>query len=309
MEAIVHQPLCHVLGADAAAFLEMAQIEDAFVRHAARGPLVEHREVRRQARRDVVGIDDGELGGAADAARAHHADVHPRDQQDERTPIRSGRYSAVAVERVRGQIRREMGGHRDGSHARPAAAVRDAEGLVQVDVADVGADQRRLRQPGERVHVGAVHVDLAARRVHQLADARDAFLEHAVRRRVGHHQHGEALAVLGHLALEVAEIDVAVLVAAHDHDAKAHHLRTRRVGAVRRGRNQADVARLTFPFVVRTDGEQPRIFALGAGVGLQRYAREAGNLGEHVFQLGEHRPCAVRLLVRRERVQRRELRP
>ena len=34
-------------------------------------------------------------------------------------------------------------GDRDRPHARPAAAMRDAEGLVQVDVADIGADQRR----------------------------------------------------------------------------------------------------------------------------------------------------------------------
>jgi hypothetical protein len=38
------------------------------------------------------------------------------------------------------QERREVRGHADRAHARAAAAVRDAEGLVQVQVADVGAD-------------------------------------------------------------------------------------------------------------------------------------------------------------------------
>ena len=56
-----------------------------------------------------------------------------------------------------------MRGDADRAHARAAAAVRDAEGLVQVEVADVGADSRPGRQrPDLRVHVGAVHVDLAA---------------------------------------------------------------------------------------------------------------------------------------------------
>ncbi len=50
----------------------------------------------------------------------------------------------VADERMAGQIRRQVRGHADRTHARPAAAVRNREGLVQVDVADVGTD----RAPG-----------------------------------------------------------------------------------------------------------------------------------------------------------------
>ena len=49
----------------------------------------------------------------------------------------------------------------------PAAAMRDAEGLVQVDVADVGAEIGDARVAGERVQVRAVEVDLAAGRVHR----------------------------------------------------------------------------------------------------------------------------------------------
>ena len=60
--------------------------------------------------------------------------------------------------------------HADRPHARAAAAVRNAERLVQVDVADVGADRRRAREPDLRVHVGAVHVHLAAVLVHDRAD-------------------------------------------------------------------------------------------------------------------------------------------
>ena len=43
----------------------------------------------------------------------------------------------VRVQRVARQERREVGADADRTHARPAAAVRDAEGLVQVQVADV----------------------------------------------------------------------------------------------------------------------------------------------------------------------------
>ena len=47
------------------------------------------------------------------------------------------------VERVVGQERREVLAHTDRADARAAAAVRDAEGLVQVQVRDVGAEPAR----------------------------------------------------------------------------------------------------------------------------------------------------------------------
>ena len=56
--------------------------------------------------------------------------------------------------------------HRDRADAGAAAAVRDAEGLVQVEVRDVGAELARPGQADQRVEVGAVDVDLAAGRVH-----------------------------------------------------------------------------------------------------------------------------------------------
>ena len=59
-------------------------------------------------------------------------------------------------------MRRQVRRHRDRAHARSAAAVRDAEGLVQVQVADVGAEVAGPRHPDHGVHVGAVEVDLAA---------------------------------------------------------------------------------------------------------------------------------------------------
>ena len=50
----------------------------------------------------------------------------------------------------------------DRPHARPAAAMRDAEGLVQIHVADIGAELRRPHQADQRIEIGAVEIDLAA---------------------------------------------------------------------------------------------------------------------------------------------------
>ena len=50
------------------------------------------------------------------------------------------RSAGVGVQRVDGQVRRQVLAHRDRADAGPAAAVRDAEGLVQVEVRDVAAE-------------------------------------------------------------------------------------------------------------------------------------------------------------------------
>jgi hypothetical protein len=107
---------------------------------------------------------------------------------------------------VRRQVRDQVGAHADRADARPAAAVRDAEGLVQVEVAHVGADVAGAGEPHLRVHVGAVHVHLPARAVHRVADLADGRLEDAMRRRVGDHERRELVGVLGHLGVEVGHV-------------------------------------------------------------------------------------------------------
>ena len=81
---------------------------------------------------------------------------------------------------------------------------------MQVQVRDVAAELARLGQPDQRVEVGAVDVDLAAGVVHRGADVGDVLLEHAVRGRVGDHEHGQLVAVLLDLGAQVVDVDVAV---------------------------------------------------------------------------------------------------
>ncbi len=61
--------------------------------------------------------------------------------------------------------------------------------------------------------------------------------------------------------------------------------------------------------VVFVNREQPCVFALRAGVRLQRNGGETGDLRQPVLQLLAHHAIANRLLVRRERMQPGELRP
>ena len=60
-------------------------------------------------------------------------------------------------QRMARQILREVTRDAYWPHARPAAAVRDRECLVQVQVAHVGANRGRTGQSYLCVHVGAVH--------------------------------------------------------------------------------------------------------------------------------------------------------
>ena len=117
---------------------------------------------------------------------------------------------AARRERVVREVRAQVRAHRHRADARAAAAVRDAERLVQVQVRDVGAEAARLGEADERVHVRAVDVHLAAGLVHQVADLADGRLVHAVRRGVRDHQRRDALAVLGELRAQVVHVDVAV---------------------------------------------------------------------------------------------------
>ena len=209
-----------------------------------------------------------------------------------------------------GQIRRQVCAHRDRPDTGATAAVRDAERLVQVQVADVAAELARPGQSDQRVEVRAVDVHLAADVVHGRADVGDVVLVHAVGGRIGDHQGGQPIRVFGDLGAQVVEVDVAVGPARHHHDPHARQRRRRRVGAVRAGRDQTHVAvGLTALGVVGLDRQQAGVLALRAGVGLQRHRVVPGHLGQPGLEVGDQLAQTRRVGVRRERMLTGELGP
>ena len=91
MEAVIHEALGHVFHFDAGALFPFAQVEDAFVSHAAVFAFVKNGEMRFEAPGHVVGIEDGNLGRVLESGCAHHADIHPGNRQDAgATPRRLG---------------------------------------------------------------------------------------------------------------------------------------------------------------------------------------------------------------------------
>ncbi|ENO93134.1 putative metal-dependent RNase [Thauera sp. 28] len=320
VEAVVHQALGDVDLGDAGRGLDRPDVEDAFMRDAALAAGVEHRVVVLEALGEVVGVEDRYLGRALEALSAHHRDVHPRDRQDAGGAEWRGRDCALAqvgtvsaargLHHVVGHEGREVCGEADRPHARTAAAVRDAEGLVQVHVRHVGTDRCRGGKADLGVEVGAVHVHLATMGMDDGADLADRFLEHAVRGRVGDHQRCQLGSVLFGLGLEVGDVHVAVVVAFDHHHLHAAHLRGGRVGAVGRLGNQAHVAmRLAAAGVIARDRHQAGVLALRARVGLHADRREAGDGTQVVGQALDHLEVAGSLFAGCERVQVGECRP
>ena len=175
---------------------------------------------------------------------------------------------------------------------------------------DIDTEVARPSSAEDGIHVGPIHIDLAAYIMHDLAQLDDAFLEHAVGRRIGHHHRRQIVPVGIRFGAKVDDVDVALIVA-FDHDHRqSRHDRTRRVGAVRRARDQADCAvALPLCFVPATDHKQAGIFALRARVRLERYGGKPCRLGQTLFEAVDQLLIARRLVERRKGVHARKAGP
>ena len=79
------------------------------------------------------------------------------------------------------QERGKMFGNTDWSHAGPPAAVRNTKGFVQIQMANVRAIITRAAKTDLGIHVCAVHVNLTAVRVHDVANFANRGFENAMR--------------------------------------------------------------------------------------------------------------------------------
>ena len=190
--------------------------------------------------------------------------------------------------------------------------MRNRERLVQVQVADVGADRRRARQPHLRVHVRAVHVHLPAVLVDDRADlagcrprTRHSVDGYVTIRRTATSRCSSAL------ARRSSTHDVAVAVAGHDHDLHPRHRGAGRVGAVRAERESA--RRRGRPRRGR-DGRRgstisPANSPCAPEFGCSDTAANPVIRHSACSSSREDLPVALRLIDRRERMHPREVRP
>ena len=72
--------------------------------------------------------------------------------------------------KMSGQIRHELLSNSDRTNARAAAPVRYTKGLVQVQMANISANEARAGQPDLCIHIGPIHVDLASMSVNDFTN-------------------------------------------------------------------------------------------------------------------------------------------
>src|ERR1043165_9888627 len=97
----------------------------------------------------------------------------------------------------------------DWGNAPAPTPVRDAERLMQVQVANVRTKVSGSAKSDLSVHVRPVHVDLAPIAVDNVANLPDRFLENSVGGRIRDHQRGQLVRMLFRPCCEISNIDVA----------------------------------------------------------------------------------------------------
>ena len=162
--------------------------------------------------------------------------------------------------------------------------MRDAEGLVQVEVQDVHAQVAGAGGAEHGVHVGPVHVDQAADRVHRVGNLQDALLEQPERVGVGDHQPRDLVV---QRLLQRAEVEVATRAGRHRARAVADHGDGGGVGAVGGVGHQHRGALAAGGLMPGADDQRPGQFAVGARGGLQRHRRQPGDLAQPLLQFAE----------------------
>src|SRR5690625_1077606 len=186
MKPVIHQSLGNITGVYPGALSEPSGVDDELMRRTSCTSCIEYRVVRFQAGFQIVGIEDGDLCHPGEPLRSQHADVGVRDRKDARTAPRSCRYrwnsafTACSHERVGRQVWSQLVVDSYGTHSRSAATMRDTEGLVQVQMADIGADFGWRCEADLCIEVGTIHVDEPPIVVDQVADFTDLLFKDSV---------------------------------------------------------------------------------------------------------------------------------
>ena len=263
MEAEIDKPFGDILVADAASILDVADIDDAFMRHPAVRAGIENRIMRCQPCRHVIGGKNGCPRGRLQTLASHHADISIGDRQDAGGPERGGTDRTFASQWRAWQKRHQMRRDANRPNARATTAMWDAEGLVKVQMADICTEFRQRAMSDKGVQIGPVDIDLTAGLMDDLAQLDDRFLEHTMRRGVGDHDGRQRIAMRFGLCFQILKVDIAVIIAFDNHDLHAGHCRRGRVGAMRRLRDQADIATaFAARVMIARDRQQPGKLAL-----------------------------------------------
>ena len=160
----------------------------------------------------------------------------------------------------------------------------NTEGFVQVEVAHIGPKVGGAAEAHLGVHIGPIHVHLAAVAMNEGANGGNLGFKHPVGGGVGDHQRRQVVAVLLSLSPQVGQVNIAILVAGYGHHRHPRHHSAGRVCTVGRLGNQAgNAVMVAAPLVVLANHQQPSVFSLGTGIGLKGNSVEASNFSQPAF--------------------------
>ena len=164
--------------------------------------------------------------------------------------------------------------------------MRNGKGLVQVEVGNIAAELAWAGPAGQRVHIRTVDVDLAAHRVDLIAYVADLGVKDTVGGRVGHHDAGDVVAVLGNLLIQIRQVNRAILGGLDHNNAQVSQRCRSRIGTVRGSWDEHYIALvIAIGYVVAADGQKTRQLALGAGIGLDGDLGITSDLGQPALNL------------------------
>ena len=287
-----------------------ARVDNAFVGNAPCWPLVKNVERTLQPLGDVVGIQNRNTGRLSQAVPTHHQAIGPRNRQQRGRSERGSRNRPVAGCWIAGQMGNQVFFHANWPHARPTATMRDTERLMQIKVADVAAKIAGARQPDHRVHICAVNIDLPTVVVGDLAHIGHSFFKNPVGRWIGDHTCRKVIGVLFRHGPKVVQINVTIRGRLNWHNLPSNHMGRRRIGTVRRHRDQTNIAMtLIVCTVITCDAQQPRIFPLRARIGLHGNRVIACDITQLCRQIIDHFHVPRRLVAWDVGVQQREFVP
>ncbi len=212
VEAIVDQSLgkVHHLESD---ILEFGNVNQKLVSHTATVTGVLELVVILQTVGDVIGCEQRSLGRLLETSPSKHLDVSPCNGQDRSGTPRSGRdgvdshLASCRCERVTREEWSEMLGDTDRANTRSSTTVRDREGLVQVQVGDIGTHDGRVGEGNLSLQVGTVQVHLTSVVVNNLEGFLDVLEVATSGSGLGDHGSSELVLVELSLGSQILQID------------------------------------------------------------------------------------------------------
>mmetsp|Transcript_11444 Transcript_11444/g.22872 ORF Transcript_11444/g.22872 Transcript_11444/m.22872 type:complete len:234 (-) Transcript_11444:1785-2486(-) len=166
--------------------------------------------------------------------------------------------------------------------------MRNAECLVEIQMANISTNHTWSSQSYLGIHVGTIHVDLTTILMDNVADLIDSIFIYTMCRWICNHEGCQVVLVLFCLLTHFANVDISLLVNSNWHNLHSSHDGRGWVGSMSRNWNDTDISVVVSSgLVICPDRHETGIFASCSTVWLERHRIESGDgcqLGSQVLE-------------------------